>query len=333
MTLRAAVLGAGSWGTTVASIMSANTPTVIWARDPATADDINTNNANSRYLPDLKLHSNLVATSDLAEAASVADLLVMGVPSKAMRITLEAVRDHCRAWIPIISLAKGFEPKTRYRMTQVIEEVMPGHPPGVLTGPNLAREIVQGFAAASVLAMEDEIIVRKLKPLFQSSLFRVYTNTDMVGAELGGALKNVIAIASGMGDGAGAGENTRSAVITRGLAEISRLGVAMGGEPATFAGLAGLGDLMATCTSSLSRNHHVGEELGKGRTVDEIIAEMNQVAEGINSSKIVMELANEYGVEMPIAHEVFKVCHEGSTATRAFRGLLRSQTGSEAEPG
>ena len=333
MTLRAAVLGAGSWGTTVASIMSANTPTVIWARDPATADDINTNNANSRYLPDLKLHSNLVATSDLAEAASVADLLVMGVPSKAMRITLEAARDHCRAWIPIISLAKGFEPKTRYRMTQVIEEVMPGHPPGVLTGPNLAREIVQGFAAASVLAMEDEIIVRKLKPLFQSSLFRVYTNTDMVGAELGGALKNVIAIASGMGDGAGAGENTRSAVITRGLAEISRLGVAMGGEPATFAGLAGLGDLMATCTSSLSRNHHVGEELGKGRTVDEIIAEMNQVAEGINSSKIVMELANEYRVEMPIAHEVFKVCHEGSTATRAFRGLLRSQTGSEAEPG
>lgn len=333
MNLRAAVLGAGSWGTTVASIMSANTPTVIWARDPATADDINANNANTRYLPGLKLHTNLKATSDLAEAASSADLLVMGVPSKAMRVTLEAAREHCRAWIPVISLAKGFEPKTRYRMTQVIEEVMPGHPPGVLTGPNLAREIVHGFAAASVLAMEDDIIVRKLKPLFQSSLFRVYTNTDMVGAELGGALKNVIAIAAGMGDGAGAGENTRSAVITRGLAEISRLGVAMGGEPATFAGLAGLGDLMATCTSSLSRNHHVGEELGKGRTVDEIIADMNQVAEGINSSKIVMELASEYGVEMPIAHEVYKVCHEGSTATRAFRGLLRSQTGSEAEPG
>ena len=333
MNLRAAVLGAGSWGTTVASIMSANTPTVIWARDPATADDINANNANARYLPGLKLHANLKATSDLAEAVSSADLLVMGVPSKAMRVTLEAAREHCRAWIPVISLAKGFEPKTRYRMTQVIEEVMPGHPPGVLTGPNLAREIVHGFAAASVLAMEDEIIVRKLKPLFQSSLFRVYTNTDMVGAELGGALKNVIAIAAGMGDGAGAGENTRSAVITRGLAEISRLGVAMGGEPATFAGLAGLGDLMATCTSSLSRNHHVGEELGKGRTVDEIIADMNQVAEGINSSKIVMELAHEYDVEMPIAHEVYKVCHEGSTAARAFRGLLRSETGSEAEPG
>lgn len=333
MNLRAAVLGAGSWGTTVASIMSANTPTVIWARDAATADDVNNNNKNERYLPGLTLNSKLSATSNLEEAISTADLVVMGVPSKAMRATLENARQYCRAWIPIISLAKGFEPKTRYRMTQVIEEVMPGHPPGVLTGPNLAREIVQGFAAASVLAMDDEVIVRKLKPIFQSSLFRVYTNTDMTGAELGGALKNVIAIAAGMGDGAGAGENTRSAVITRGLAEVSRLGVAMGGDPATFAGLAGLGDLMATCTSSLSRNHHVGEELGKGRTVEEIIADMNQVAEGINSSKIVMELAQEYGVEMPIAHEVYRVCHEGSSARRAFRGLLRNDPGSEADPG
>lgn len=333
MKLQVAVLGAGSWGTTVASIVSGNAPTVLWARDPKTADDINNNHANQRYLPDLKLNPNLTATSDLAQAVESADLLVLGVPSKAMRATLEKARDHCRAWIPVISLAKGFEPETRFRMTQVIEEVMPGHPPGVLTGPNLAREIIQGYAAASVLAMEDEVIVRKLKPLFESNVFRVYTNTDMIGAELGGALKNVIAIASGMGDGAGAGENTRSAVITRGLAEITRLGVAMGGSPATFAGLAGLGDLMATCTSSLSRNHHVGEQLGKGKSVAEIIAAMNQVAEGINSSKIVMELAEKYGVEMPIAHEVYKVCHEGSTARRAFRGLLRNEAGSEADPG
>lgn len=184
MSLRAAVLGAGSWGTTVASIMSANTPTVIWARDPATADSINNAGANERYLPGLTLNPKLTATSDLAEAVRDADVLVMGVPSKAMRVTLEAAKQYCRAWVPIISLAKGFEPKTKYRMTQVIEEVMPGHPPGVLTGPNLAREIVQGFAAASVLAMEDEVILRKLKPLFQSSLFRVYTNTDMIGAEL-----------------------------------------------------------------------------------------------------------------------------------------------------
>lgn len=333
MDLKVAVIGAGSWGTTVASIVSANAPTVIWARDPKTTDDINSNHANSRYLPDLKLNKELTATHDLADAVRNADLIVMGVPSKAMRDTLAAVKPHIRAWVPVISLAKGFEPQTRYRMTEIIEEVLPGHPPGVLTGPNLAKEIVQGYAAASVIAVEEETIVERLQRLFQSNLFRVYRSTDMVGCELGGALKNVIAIAAGMGDGAGAGENTRSAVITRGLAEISRLGVAMGGQPRTFAGLAGLGDLMATCTSSLSRNHHVGVELGKGRSVDQIIKDMNQVAEGINSSKIVMELAEEHGIEMPIAHEVYKVCHEGSTARRAFRGLLRTQIQSEAEPG
>ena len=333
MQLKAAVIGAGSWGTTVASIMSANCPTTIWARDPQTTRDINENNANSRYLPGLKLNPALNATDDLAAVVASADLIVMGVPSKAMRQTLQAIKPHIRAWVPIVSLAKGFEPETRYRMTQIITEILPGHPPGVLTGPNLAREIVQGYAAASVIAVEDESIVARLQRVFHSNLFRVYRSTDMVGCELGGALKNVIAIAAGMGDGTGAGENTRSAVITRGLAEITRLGVAMGGEPQTFAGLAGLGDLMATCTSSLSRNHHVGVELGKGRTVAEIIEEMNQVAEGINSSKIVMELAEEHGVEMPIAREVYAVCHEGSTARRAFRGLLRMESQSEAEPG
>ena len=313
--------------------MSSNTPTLLWARDSAVVDEINTSKKNTRYLGDLQLHSKLTATADLGEAVSSADLLIMGVPSKAMRETLIKAKDHIRPWVPVISLAKGFEPGTRYRMTEIIEEILPGHPPGVLTGPNLAREIIQGYAAASVLAMEDETIVKRLQPVFQSSLFRVYTNTDMIGCELGGALKNVIAIASGMGDGTGAGENTRSAVITRGLAEITRLGVAMGGEAHTFAGLAGLGDLMATSTSSLSRNHTVGEKLGRGMQIDEIIAEMNQVAEGVNSSKIVIELAREHGLDMPIAEEVYKVCHEGSTARRAFRGLLRTQTGSEDDPG
>lgn len=333
MQLNAAVLGGGSWGTTVASIVSANTPTKLWARDASIVDEINAKKQNSKYLPGLKLNSKLSATADIGEAISWADLLIMGVPAKAMRTTLNQAKEHIRPWVPVISLAKGFEPETRYRMTEIIEEILPGHPPGVLTGPNLAREIIQGYAAASVLAMEDETIVKRLQPIFQSSLFRVYTNTDMVGCELGGALKNVIAIAAGMGDGSGAGENTRSAVVTRGLSEITRLGVAMGGKAPTFAGLAGLGDLMATCTSSLSRNHTVGEKLGQGMSIDAIISEMNQVAEGVNSSKIVKELAEEHGIEMPIAEEVFKVCHQGSTAKRAFRGLLRTHTGSEAEPG
>ena len=269
----------------------------------------------------------------MTEALKDADVVIMGVPSKGMRETLKAARGAVRPWVPIISLAKGLEPGTRFRMTEIIKEMMPGHPPGVLTGPNLAREVVGGFAAASVLAMEDEVIVRQLQPVFASGRFRVYTNTDVVGCELGGAFKNVIAIASGMGDGAEAGENTRSAVITRGLAEITRLGRVMGGRARTFAGLAGMGDLMATCTSALSRNYQVGYRLGKGETLDNIIEQMSQVAEGVKSSKVVMELANEHGLEMPIATEVFKVCHKGATARDAFRGLLRADFGSEADPG
>ncbi len=333
MKLKSAVIGGGSWGTTVASVLANNTPTMIWARRAEVADEINTSHTNEQYLPGAKLSPKLQATADLDKAVSYADVLVLGVPSKAMRETLEAIRPSIRPWVPVISLAKGLEPGTGYRMTEIIKEMLPGHPPGVLTGPNLAKEIIDGFAAASVLAMEDEVIVERLKPLFASGVFRVYTNTDVVGCELGGAFKNVIAIAAGMGDGAGAGVNTRSTVITRGLAEMTRLGTVMGGRARTFAGLAGMGDMMATCTSELSRNHHVGVELGKGRTIDEIIADMNQVAEGVKTSKVVMELAKQYDIEMPISHEVYKVCHEGSSARQAFRGLLRTASGSEADPG
>ncbi len=218
-------------------------------------------------------------------------------------------------------------------MTEIINEVLPGHPSGVLTGPNLAREIMSGYAAASVIAMEDEIIVKELQKVFHSGLFRVYTNHDVIGCELGGVLKNIIAIAAGMGDGQGAGVNTRSAVITRGLAEITRLGVAMGGEPQTFAGLAGMGDLVATCTSPQSRNRTVGFELGKGRTIQEIIDEMFMVAEGVKSAPAVIALADEYGVEMPIAREVYETVQKQSDARKAFRGLLRSTAGAECEPG
>jgi glycerol-3-phosphate dehydrogenase (NAD(P)+) len=181
--------------------------------------------------------------------------------------------------------------------------------------------------------MEDEVIVKALQRVFHSGLFRVYTNTDVIGCELGGALKNIIAIAAGMGDGLGAGDNTRAAVITRGLAELSRLGVAMGGQPATFAGLAGMGDLVATCTSVQSRNRYVGEQLGKGRELPDIIAEMHMVAEGVKSVPAGKELANEYGIEMPIVDEVHRVVQEGGKAGGAFRGLLRIGSGAESDPG
>jgi glycerol-3-phosphate dehydrogenase (NAD(P)+) len=203
----------------------------------------------------------------------------------------------------------------------------------VLTGPNLAREILDGQAAASVIAMEDEIIVQELQAIFGSGLFRVYTNTDVIGCELGGVLKNIIAIAVGMGDGQGAGHNTRAGLITRGLAEVTRLGVAMGGRPETFAGLAGMGDMIATCTSPQSRNRHVGIELSKGRSMDEIVGEMVMVAEGVKTAPVVLALAEEYGVEMPIARDVNRVLSGDANASRAFRGLLRVGVGAESEPG
>jgi glycerol-3-phosphate dehydrogenase (NAD(P)+) len=254
----------------------------------------------------------------------------MGVPSHGMRATLEAAAPHVRPWIPIVSLAKGLEAGTRLRPTEVIDEVLPGHPAGVLSGPNLAREVLSGYAAAAVVAMRDEHVARSLQAIFASRVFRVYTNTDVLGCELGGVLKNVIAIAAGMGEGLGVGDNTRALVITRGLAEVTRLGTAMGGEQQTFAGLTGLGDLMATCMSPLSRNRRVGEELARGRTIDEITAEMNQVAEGVKTARVVVELAEQYGVAMPIAAEVDAVVNEGRTAEEAFRGLRRVQPRSEA---
>lgn len=333
MRLRATILGGGSWGTTVASLVARNVPTTIWARSGETVAEINTSRSNERYLPGAKLTQGLRATNSIEDAVREADVVVMGVPSHSMRETLREVAKHVRAWVPIISLSKGLELGTKLRMTQVIAEELPGHPAGVLTGPNLAKEIMSGFAAASVIAMEDEVIVRELQTIFKTGLFRVYTNTDVVGCELGGALKNVMAIAAGMGDGLGAGENTRSAVITRALAEVTRLGVAMGGRPETFPGLTGMGDLIATCTSPQSRNRHVGFELGQGKKIAEVLAGMRQVAEGVKSAKTVLQLGEHYGVEMPIASEVNGVINEGRSAQDAFRGLLRRSAGSESDPG
>jgi glycerol-3-phosphate dehydrogenase (NAD(P)+) len=218
-------------------------------------------------------------------------------------------------------------------MTEVCREVAPGRPTGVLTGPNLAREIVAGQAAASVLALDDQAPNSWLQPLLNVGLFRVYTNPDVIGCELGGVLKNIIAIAVGMGDGLGAGDNTRAALITRGLAEITRLGTALGGKAETFAGLAGMGDMIATCTSPQSRNRHVGIELAKGHSIDAIIQSMHMVAEGVKSAPTVIELAQEHGVAMPIAEDVFKVVTGTSNARGVYRGLLRTTAGAESEPG
>jgi glycerol-3-phosphate dehydrogenase (NAD(P)+) len=315
------VLGGGSWGTTVASLAAANTPTLLWARDPDVAAEVAHAHTNERYLESRRLPTSLRATADIAEAASEADVLVVGVPSHAVRATLQQIAPHVRPWIPVLSLVKGLELDTRMRATQVIGECLPGHPVGLLAGPNLAREILDGLAAAAVVATPDKAVACALQPLFAGDRFRVYRNDDLLGSELGGVLKNVIAIASGMADGLDVGDNTRAMVITRGLREITRLGEAMGASTSTFAGLTGLGDLMATCMSKLSRNRRVGEEVARGRSIDEIVAGMNQVAEGVKSARAVMELAREHDVEMPIAAEVDAVVNEGRTAQEAYRGL------------
>ncbi|KGL60334.1 MULTISPECIES: NAD(P)H-dependent glycerol-3-phosphate dehydrogenase [unclassified Polaribacter] len=333
MKLKVGLLGGGSWGTTVASLTAKNSSTIIWARNPKTVEEINEYHTNEKYLPNAKLTTSLKASNSIKETVEEADVIVMGVPAQSFRKVLEEAKPHIRPWIPIINLAKGLEISTKMRMTEIIQELMPGHPAGVLTGPNLAREIHFGNAAAAVIAMVDNTIASRLQSVFSSGLFRVYTNSDVIGCELGGALKNIIAIASGMGDGANAGDNTRAAIITRGLSELTRLGTAMGGKERTFAGLAGMGDLVATCSSAKSRNHHVGFQLGRGKNLEEIINEMSEVAEGVKTAKIIMELAKEYNVDMPISKEIYKVLYEGNTVNEAFRGLLKYEIGSEKEPG
>ncbi len=333
MNARVAVIGAGSWGTTVAHLCAHNASTVLYARDLSIAEAVNSTGENPRYLPGRALHPDLRATSHLGEAVVGADAVVMGVPSHGFRDTLGLLRPHMGESTPIVSLTKGLEGGTRKRMTEVVADELPGRPAGVLTGPNLAKEILAGRAAAAVLAMapEDAPLAEQLRDVLCAGDFRVYTNTDVVGAEIAGATKNVIALAAGISDGLEAGDNTRAALITRGLAEVTRLGVALGGDPATFAGLAGIGDIVATCVSPQSRNRHVGERLGRGEAITEIVASMDQVAEGVKSTPVVAALARSRGVDMPITEEVRAVIEDGRPAAEAYRALLDRPPTSETD--
>lgn len=323
------MIGAGSWGTTVASIVARRNPTMIWARSQSTSAEIAGVHTNEQYLPGIELTQSLHATSDLAAAVEPADILIMAVPSHGFRGVLTDLAPYLRPWTPIVSLVKGLEQVTDRRMTQIVEEVLPGHPAGVLAGPNIAREVAGGYAAAAVIAMPDLHQAAQIRELFRTNRFRIYSTSDVVGVEIGGALKNIFAISVGMGDGIGAGENTRAMVMTRALREMTKLGVAVGGRQETFFGLAGLGDLTVTCTSPNSRNRHVGERLGRGESISNILAGMTQVAEGVKSASVVMKLAAEYGIEMPIAHEVDAVVNHGASVGQAYRGLLAIAPGHE----
>ncbi|MDT7762345.1 MAG: glycerol-3-phosphate dehydrogenase, partial [Mycobacterium sp.] len=245
------------------------------------------------------------------------------------RAVLTELAKELRPWVPVVSLVKGLEQGTNYRMSQIVDEVLPGHPAGILAGPNIAREVADGYAAAAVLAMPDQHLAARLAELFRTKRFRTYTTDDVTGVEIAGALKNVYAIAVGMGYSLGIGENTRAMVIARAVREMSKLGEAVGGHRDTFAGLAGMGDLIVTCTSQCSRNRHVGEQLGAGKPIDEIIASMNQVAEGVKAASVVMEFADKYGINMTLAREVDGVINHGSTAEDAYRGLAAEKPGHE----
>jgi glycerol-3-phosphate dehydrogenase (NAD(P)+) len=323
--MRIGVVGAGSWGTTVAAMVAPKAETTLWARRPALAEAINSRYENPDYLAGVVLPDALRASTSLDETLDGVELIVMAVPSHGFRDVLIQARSNVPNDVPILSLSKGIEQGSLMRMTQVAADVLPDHRfdrIGVLTGPNLAREIAAGQPAATVIAMQDSTTAFSLQDLFMSPSFRVYTNPDVAGSESAGALKNVMAIAAGMADGLGFGDNTLATLITRALAELTRLGVAMGGHPATFAGLAGMGDLIATCVSSQSRNHQVGYGLGRGKSIDDIIAEMSMVAEGVKSTQGVLDLAARYDLEMPIAEQVASVLYDGASVIEAIANLM-----------
>jgi glycerol-3-phosphate dehydrogenase (NAD(P)+) len=322
MSDRVAVIGAGSWGTAVAALVSASHPATLWARSPDLASSMEKSRENATYLPGVDLPSGLTLTSSLEEAVSGAGVVFMAVPSHGFRAVLTDLRPFTSHSDAIISLAKGIESGTNLRMSEVISDVLPGIPAGVLTGPNLAREVAEGQPSACVVALPDEALARRVQDLLHTRTFRVYIGTDVVGCEVAGATKNVMAIAAGICDGLGFGDNTRAVLITRGLAELGRLGIALGGRMLTFGGLAGLGDLVATCASPKSRNRTVGFELGRGRTLDEIVNGMQMVAEGVKSAGPLMGLARANDVEMPIAEQVESIVEGRCSPREALMSLM-----------
>ena len=307
---KVAVFGAGSWGTAFATVLAnAGNQVSVWARREALCVAINSAHENAEYLPGIRLSEAITATHDPAAAADGAEAVVLAVPSQSLRANLADWAGVLPNAVPLVSLMKGVELGTTKRMSEVIAELTGAGPEriAVVSGPNLAREIAEGQPAASVVACADEGTAARLQKLCHSPTFRPYTNNDVVGCELGGACKNVIALAVGMAVGLGFGDNARASVITRGLAEIARLGTALSADEHTFSGLAGLGDLVATCSSPLSRNRTFGEKLGQGMTVAEIASGTRQIAEGVKSCASISELAHRHDVEMPIAEHVTRV--------------------------
>lgn len=320
--MRAAVIGAGSWGTALATHLARRGHAVtLWARDPAVAAAVARERRHPYYLSDLVLPRAVAATAALREAVAGAETVVVAVPSEFFARTLKAFAE-VPPGTTLVSATKGFDPERQLRMSQLAREVLPGAGVAVLSGPTFAREVALGLPTAAVVASEDEALAGRLQDALGSRELRLYTNRDVVGVEVGGAMKNVIALATGLADGLGLGENARAALVTRGLAEITRLAVALGAAPATLAGLAGLGDLVLTCTGSLSRNRALGMALGRGRSLAEATGGTRMIAEGVPTVRTALALARRHGVAVPIAEQVGAVLFEGRPPAEALEALL-----------
>jgi glycerol-3-phosphate dehydrogenase (NAD(P)+) len=334
MPIPVGVLGAGSFGTCLALHCAREHDVILWARDPELAKAIDRDHRNPRYLREVRLPDSVRATSDLAEALSGCELVICSVPSHGVRDVMRRAAPHLPEQAILVSTVKGIESGTWMRMDQVFEDVLdPVHHPRLvfLSGPSFAREVAESRPTAVTLACREEAYAISVQSSLSSPWFRCYSASDVIGVELGGALKNVIAIAIGIADGLGTGQNARAGLMTRGLREITRLGVAMGADPLTFQGLAGMGDLVLTCTGDLSRNRSVGIELGRGRPLATIVAGMSEVAEGVRTAAAAVELARRHGVEMPIAEAVHAVLEGKLEPRQAAEQLMRRQLRPENE--
>lgn len=326
------VLGGGSFGTAIASILAQNHhATRLWVRDEETAAAINQEGENSRYLPGAELPANLTACDSLVEAIAGAELVFVAIPSKAFREVLSQASEHIAAGTIVISCTKGIDADGFLLMSQLLERQLPQARIGVLSGPNLAREIVEKKFTGSVVASQDAELCRQVQEALSCDTFRVYDNPDVFGVELAGALKNIYAIASGVAAAMGVGENSRSFLLTRSLAEMSRFAVRLGANPMTFLGLAGVGDLICTCSSSLSRNFRVGEQLGQGKSLEQSVEALGQTAEGVNTVKLVAEKARELEVYMPIATGLYQILFEQQPLSAVAHQLMQGEHNHDVE--
>lgn len=321
--MQIAVIGAGSWGTTIASQISSKADTTLWCRNSEIADAVNTRHENPRYLPGLPLAEALRATSDIREAAAAAEIVVVAVPSHVLRSVMQEFAPFIASEAFLVSLTKGLEPQTHLRMTEVLSEIVPGRTVAALSGPSLAKEVMVGHSTAVVAASQNLSAAARLRTLFGNQTLRVSVTDDIIGVELGGGLKNVVALAVGIAVGQGSGRNTQAALVAKGYSEITDLGLAMGARAETFSGLAGIGDLMATCFSQQSRNLHVGTEIGSGRELSEVADETSQIAEGIRTAESAVALGREHSAPMPVAQEVWAVLSKRRSPKEAYRKLCQ----------